>query len=157
MRQVVSYIMRAALNGGDGSAAMPAIDRLMALARADRSANLLIKAALAAARLNQKGKADEILAEAISFVGPDGDPSLDLPGAAEVIWRIDTDVEPALDFLSKSLLEVRRPEAFRDFAKQIAPSSPADALKIAGRISDSKFQLEALSSIAEALLAAERK
>jgi hypothetical protein len=157
MRQVVSYVMGAALGGGYGIAAMPAIDRLAALARTDRSANLLIKAALATARLDQKSKADEMLAEAISFVGPDGDLSLDLPGAAELIWRIDADLEPALVFLSKSLLEVRQAEAFRDFAKQIASSSPADALKIVGRISDPKYQLEALSSVAEALLAAERK
>jgi hypothetical protein len=157
MRDAVSWIVRTALDSGYGIAAMPAVDRLADLARADRNANLLIRAALAAARLAQKDKADRMLAEAIAFVGPDGDPSLDLPGAAELIWRIDGELEPALDFLAKSLLEVRRPEAFRDFAKQIAPSSPADALTIAGRISDPKFQLEILSVVAEALLAAERK
>jgi tetratricopeptide (TPR) repeat protein len=156
MREVISYIIRAALDGGHGVAAVPAIDRLAALARANGNVTLLIDAASATNRLDQKDKAREMLAEALALGRSGADSNVELYAAPELMWRIEGNLEPALDMINAAGTEAERSAAFKEFARLVAPSSPADALKIASRISDPKYQLEALSSVAEALLA-ERK
>jgi tetratricopeptide (TPR) repeat protein len=157
MREVTSYVIRAALDGGYGVAAVPAIDRLATLARANGNASLLVEAASATNRLGQKDKAREMLAEARVLGRRGADSKLELYVVPELMWRIDGNLQPALDMVAVAGTEAERSGAFKEFAGLVAPSSPADALKIAGRISDPKYQLEALSSVAEALLAAERK
>ena len=157
MREVISYVIRAALDGGYGVAAVPAIDRLAALARTNGNATLLIDAASATNRLDQKGKARDMLAEALALGRSGSDSKLELYAAPELMWRIDGNLQAALDMIGAAGTGAERSSAFKEFARLVAPSSPADALKVAGRISDPKYQLEALSSIAEALLAAERK
>jgi tetratricopeptide (TPR) repeat protein len=157
MREVISSIIRAALDGGFGVVAVPAIDRLAALARANGNAKLLIEAASATNRLDQKEKAREMLAEALALGRRGADSKLELYATAELMWRIDGNLEPALDMVGAAGTEAERSSSFKEFAKLTAPSSPAAALKIASRISDPKYQLEALSHVAEALLAAERK
>lgn len=157
MREVISYVVRAALDGGYGVATVPAIDRLAALARANGNANLLTEVAAATNRLGQKDKARDLLAEALALGRRNADSKPGLFAAAELMWQIDGNLEPALDMVGVAGTETERSGAFKEFARLVAPTSPDAALKIAGRISDPKYQLEALSHVAEALLAAERK
>ena len=157
MQDVVSYIVQAALDSGYGTAAVPAIDRLAALARANGSAKLLIKAASASNRLDQKDKARDMLAEAVALGRRGADPSPNLFSVAELTWRIDGNLDAALALVETSATEPLRSLAFKEFARVTAPSSPATALKIAGRLSDPNYQIEALSYVAEAVLAADRK
>jgi hypothetical protein len=157
MRDVVSNIVRVALDSGYGTAAVPAIDLLAALARANGSVNLLIKAASATNRLDQKDKARDMLAEAVALGRRGADPSPNLFFVAELTWRIDGNLDAALALINTSATEPLRSVAFREFVRLTAPSSPATALKIAGRISAPNYQIEALSYVAKAVLAADRK
>jgi hypothetical protein len=76
---------------------------------------------------------------------------------AELTWRIDGNLDSALALVETSATEPLRSLAFKEFARVTAPSSPATALKIAGRLSDPNYQIETLSYVAEAVLAADRK
>src|SRR5262249_48252442 len=151
MREVTSYVVRAALDGGYGAAAVPAIDRLAALARASGSARALIEAASASNRIGQKDKARDLLAEGLALDRRGAKPRSDLSAVAEPAWKIDGDPDAALALAETSASEPRRASAIERLIGLIAPSSPAAALKMAGRLSDPNHQIGALSYVAAAL------
>ena len=68
------------------------------------------------------------------------------------MWRVDGNFDAALALLATAP-EADRSLQYREFAKDIVTTSPADALRAASRISDPMMQVEALSSVAETLLA----
>lgn len=153
MREVLSAVIRTALDAGHGVAVLPAIDRLATMARANGDANLVIQAGSFANSASQKDKARSMLAEALVLRR---NTTMSLFPAAELMWRLDGKLDNAVALIGTAGTETERSNLFRHLANQIASTSPADALKIASRISDPATQLEALSQIAEALLAADK-
>jgi hypothetical protein len=152
MRDAVSSVIRAAIDSGHGGAVMPAIDRLAILARANKNASLLAQAGSFAERAGQQEAARNLLAEARAAGWRTSGAKTDLSAEAEWRWRLDGNMEAALALIA-TVPEADQSAWYRDFAKNIVTTSPADALRAASRISDPMMQVEALSSVAMTLLA----
>ncbi|MEJ0074304.1 MAG: hypothetical protein WDO17_02460 [Alphaproteobacteria bacterium] len=153
-RAALFAISRAIHGGARDAGAVPAINRLVRMAQGD--ANLLLEAASAMQRIGQPENAHALLVEAITLAGAEPSQNPDLAKASELEWRIEGTVDAVLAFLINITDDYQQSEIFAELSKAIAPSSPAAALELAGQISRPKNQIDALSAIAAALLAADK-
>ena len=150
VREVISYIVRNAIDGGYAPVVGPAIETLEQRAVAAQDARLLIYAANAWNATSSEDNARNSLSQAMKLVDA-GQVSLygnDLGVAAELTWRLDRTgkAESMIGIVDR--MGVNDPSAIDHLVEIIRPISPTVAVQLAGRQVEVGRRIMELANIA---------
>jgi tetratricopeptide (TPR) repeat protein len=152
-REVTSYIVRNAIDGGYGPVVGPAIEALGQEAQKARDAGLLLQAANGWYEVGNEEEARRSLDEAMRLVRESqaSFQANDIGLAAELMWRIDGkgDAKAMLPIVDK--LGVIDPNAIDHVVEIMKPISPAVAVQLAGRQTEVERQIDELANIGIAI------
>jgi tetratricopeptide (TPR) repeat protein len=150
VRDVTSWIIYRAIDGGHGPVAGPAIESLQQIAFAARDVGLLLRAAQYWYAIGNEDNARNAMSQAMKRVDA-GQARLsgsDSGKAAELTWRLDGKgkAESIIGIVDK--IGVTDPIAIDQLVEIIRPMSPAVAVQLAGRQSEVTRRIEELANIA---------
>jgi hypothetical protein len=150
IREVLSYIVRNAIDSGYGPVAGPAIETLEQRAIAAQDARLLVYAANAWNVTGSETNARNTLFQAMELVEAGQAPleGNDLGLAAELAWRIEGrgKAESMIGIVDK--MGFNDPSAIDHLVEVMRPISPAVAVQLAGRQGEVVRRVTELASIA---------
>jgi hypothetical protein len=146
VREVTSYVVRRAIDGGHGLIAGPAIRVMEHQASAAQDASLLLKAANYWHEFGEEEDARRGLAQALKMA-EERQSTLDMAVVAELMWRIDGNgkAQALLQIVDK--LQVNNPSAISHLVEVMTPISPAVAVQLTSRQVKVESRIEELANI----------
>ena len=153
IREATSYVVRRAIDGGQGPVAGPAIQALAEQARAIQDVGLLLQAANAWYEIGNEDDAHQCLDQAMNMVVERHTPlaASDAGLAAELTWRIDGNGEAKAMLPIVDKLEVSDPSAIDHLVEIMKTISPAIAVQLAGRQTEVEREIDELAAIGIAI------
>lgn len=150
VREVTSYVVRSAIDGGHGGVAGPAIERLQQIAFIVHDVGLLLRAADGWYAVGNEDKSREALFQALKMREED-QIQLDREQsslAAELMWRMEGAgrAEAIIDIVDR--IGVTDPSAIDRLSEVIRPVSPVVALQLAKRQTEATRRIDELANIA---------